>query len=74
MWVLTGAGIDLLQVPLDQDGSSEGTFCELALGVSVGVDRHRASLLFDANEHLGEQEALELLPRSSVAADSQRAM
>ena len=70
--VLTRTGINLLQVSLDKDRSSQGTLRELALGVLIGVDRNRASLFLYANEHLGKEEALELLPRGSIAADAQR--
>lgn len=70
----TWARIDMLQMLLDQNRSFKRASCEFALGVAVGVLWRCASLLFDANEHLGEKKTLKLLPRLPVFAHSNRAV
>jgi hypothetical protein len=60
-------------VLLDQDGPLQRALAELALRVVVGVlGRGGAALLLDADEHLAEQEALEILPRLAVPAHAHR--
>lgn len=70
----TWAGINSFEMLLDENRATKGTLCELALRVTIGVDRHRSSLLLDAYKHFGEQEAFELLPRVPVPTDTQRAV
>lgn len=53
---------------LDQDGALERAPGQLAFGIPVGILWCRAFLGFDADEHLGEEEALQLLPGSAVFA------
>lgn len=60
----------MLQMLLNQNRSFKRASGEFALGVAVGVLWGGASLLFDANEHLREEETFELLPRLPVFADS----
>lgn len=60
----------MLQMLLNQNGSFKRASCEFALGVAVGVLWWGASLFFDADEHLGEEETFELLPGLSIFADT----
>lgn len=60
----------MLQVLLDQNRSLKRASGKFALGIAVGILWRGALFLLDANEHLGEEEALELLPGLPVFAHS----
>lgn len=65
-----GRVLDVVEVLLDEDGALEGAFCLGERGGGVPLGRRRRLLLLDADEHLGEEVALELLPRLAVLADA----
>ena len=60
----------MFQMLLDQDGSFKRAPGEFALGISICILWRRALLLLHADQHFCEEEALELLPRLAVFADS----
>lgn len=64
----------MLQVLLDQNRSFKCASGEFALGISICILWRRALLLLHADEHFREEEALELLPRLPVFADSHSAV
>lgn len=66
--------VHMLQMFLNQNRSFERAPSEFALGVALGILWRSASLLLDANKHLGEEEALQFLPRLPVLANSNRAI
>ena len=69
---------DLLQVLLDQDGALQSTAGGLSLRslrpVLIPLWRCGAFLLLDADEHLGEEVALEFLPGLSILAHANGAV
>lgn len=59
---------------LDQDGPLERTLGELALLLLVGPLWCCTSLLLDTDEHVGKEEAFQLLPRLAISAHTNGAM
>ena len=70
----TGMRFHLPEVLLDQDGPFQRAPRELARRIAIRVLGDCAFLLFDANQHFREQEALQFLPRLAVSADADRAV
>src|SRR4051794_17554959 len=73
---LTCAGFDSPEVFLDEDGALERAFWLLLSGAFRAVPRllSRHLLLLHANQHFGEEVALELLPRLAVLANADNAV
>jgi len=76
MYPLTRCRLDLLQMSLNQDGAFQRT-----LGFDLGCVRHRVPgllvddlFLFDADQHLGEEKALQILPRLAIFAHTNSAI
>ena len=56
---------------LDQYRASQGTFRELPLRITLGIKWSCPFLLFDANQHLSEEEAFQFLPRGTISTDAE---
>ena len=74
LYAQTWIRLNMLQVLLDQNRSFKRASGEFALGISICILWRRALLLLHADEHFREEEALELLPRLAVFADSHSAV